>query len=216
VNKYAPLSLVGTFNKSEEAYNRISKRNDIGLVILDVQMIGEAGFNFFSKLEYSPMIIAVSSDGELALKSFELNVADYLIKPVSYWRFIKAIDKAIIKSGHREAAPAVSREIFIKKGTSLVKLNLSEIIYIEALENYVTLNTRNEKFTIHFTMKALENHLPPDIFIRVHRSLIINKNLIQTIDDKSLNLNVGDSLKSFPVGRSFREPLLGNLSLIAR
>ena len=72
----------------------------------------------------------------------------------------------------------MSNEVFIKKGSSLVKLNLKEIIFIEALENYITLNTTDEKYTIHFTMKAIENQLPSGIFIRVHRSFIVNKSMI--------------------------------------
>ncbi len=83
------------------------------------------------------------------------------------------------------------RKYFIKKGSSLVKLKLTEIIYIEALENYVTLNTNDDKFTIHFTMKAIENQLPSGVFIRVHRSFIINKSMIQTIKENTLDLMVG-------------------------
>jgi DNA-binding LytR/AlgR family response regulator len=107
-------------------------------------------------------------------------------------------------------------EIFIKKGSSLVKLKLSEIVYIEALENYVTLNTSDDKFTIHFTMKAIEHQLPSGVFIRVHRSFIINKTMIQTIKENSLDLNVGGILKNIPVGKSFRDSLLNDINVMAR
>ena len=91
----------------------------------------------------------------------------------------------------RESTNTGDEEIFIKKGSSLVKLKLKDIIYIEALENYVTLNTSDDKFTIHFTMKAIENQLPSGVFIRVHRSFIINKSMIQAIKENSLDLIVG-------------------------
>jgi len=95
-------------------------------------------------------------------------------------------------------------------------LKLKDIIYIEALENYVILTTINKKFTIHFTMKAIEDQLPSEIFVRVHRSFIVNKSMIDNIKENSLDLNVGESLKSFPVGKSFRDLLLKNINLMVR
>jgi len=96
-------------------------------------------------------------------------------------------------------------EIFIMKGSSLIKIKLKDIIYIEALENYVTLNTNLERFTIHFTLKAIENQLPSEIFIRVHPSFIVNKSMIQAIKEDSLDLKVGDTLKNLPIDNSFRD-----------
>ena len=108
------------------------------------------------------------------------------------------------------------QEIFIKKGSSLVKLKFRDIIYIEALENYITLATADEKFTIHFTMKAMEGQLPSGLFIRVHRSYIINKSMIQTIREKSLDLRVGTAEKSIPLGKSFRDALLNDINVMAK
>ena len=93
---------------------------------------------------------------------------------------------------------------------------LIDIIYIEALENYITLITNKKKFTIHFTMKAIEEQFPADIFIRVHRSFIVNKNMISAIQENSLDLIVGDTLKSFPVSKSYRDLLLKNINMITR
>lgn len=174
------------------------------------------GFDFIKSLEYPPNIIIVSSAEQYALKAFEFNVVDYLLKPVSYARFCKAIDKTIRYFSHKETSNTGDEEIFIKKGSSLVKLKINEIIYIEALENYVTLNTKDERFTIHFTMKAIENQLRSGVFIRVHRSFIINKSMIQTIKENSLVLIVGDTLKVIPVGKSFRDILLNDINVMAR
>jgi DNA-binding LytR/AlgR family response regulator len=107
-------------------------------------------------------------------------------------------------------------EIFIKKGSSLVKLKLREIVFVEALENYVTLNTNTDKFTIHFTMKAIENQLPSGVFIRVHRSFIINKSMILAIKENSLDITVGHTVKNIPVGKSFRDSLLNDINVMAR
>jgi DNA-binding LytR/AlgR family response regulator len=216
VDKSTSLNLIGIFNDSVEARNILTRRKDIDLIILDIEMPEMNGFDFIGSLDFPPNIIIVSSAEQYALKAFDFNVVDYLLKPVSYGRFCKAIDKTIRYFTHKEAANTGDEEIFIKKGSSLVKLKLKDIIYIEALENYVTLNTKDDKFTIHFTMKAIENQLPSGIFIRVHRSFIINKSMIQTIKENSLDLNVGDTLKSIPVGKSFRDTLLNDINVMAR
>ena len=216
VAKATTLNLIGIFNDSVEARNILTSRKDIDLIILDIQMPEMNGFDFIGSLDYPPNIIIVSSAEEYALKAFDFNVVDYLLKPVTYGRFLKAIDKTMRYFARKEVTNTGDEEIFIKKGSSLVKLKLKDIIYIEALENYVTLNTRDDKFTIHFTMKAIENQLPSGIFIRVHRSFIINKSMIQTIKENSLDLNVGDILKSIPVGKSFRDTLLNDINVMAR
>jgi DNA-binding LytR/AlgR family response regulator len=216
VSKSTSLNLIGAFNDSVDARNILTKRKDIDLIILDIQMPEMDGFDFIGSLENPPNIIIVSSAEQYAVKAFDFNVVDYLLKPVSYGRFCKAIDKTIRYFSRKEVTNTGDEEIFIKKGSSLVKLKLKDIIYIEALENYVTLTTNDDKFTIHFTMKAIENQLPSGIFIRVHRSFIINKSMIQTIKENSLDLIVGDSLKSIPVGKSFRDTLLNDINVMAR
>ena len=216
VTKSTSLNLIGVFNESVEARDILTKRKDIDLIILDIQMPEMNGFDFISSLDYPPNIIIVSSAEGYAVKAFDFNVVDYLLKPVTYGRFCKAIDKTIRYFARKEVTNTGDEEIFIKKGSSLVKLKLKDIIYIEALENYVTLNTRDDKFTIHFTMKAIENQLPSGVFIRVHRSFIINKSMIQAIKENSLDLNVGDTIKNIPVGKSVRDTLLDDINVMAR
>ena len=216
VNKSSSLNLLGTYNESVTARNVLTQRQDIDLIIIDVQMPEMDGFDFIGSLENPPNIIIVSAAEEFAVRAFDFNVVDYLLKPVTYGRFCKAIDKTIRYFSRKEAPNTGEEEIFIKKGSSLVKLKLKDIIYIEALENYVTLTTRDDKFTIHFTMKAIENQLPSGIFIRVHRSYIINKSMIQTIKENSLDLIVGDTIKNIPVGKSFRDTLLNDINVMAR
>jgi len=216
VAKSTSLNLIGSFSESVDARNILTKRQDIDLIILDVQMPEMDGFDFIGSLDFPPNIIIVSSAEEYALKAFEFNVVDYLLKPVTYGRFCKAIDKTIRYFSRKEATNTGDEEIFIKKGSSLVKLKLKDIIFIEALENYVTLTTNDDKFTIHFTMKAIESQLPSGVFIRVHRSFIINKSMIQTIKENSLDLIVGGTMKSIPVGKSFRDSLLNDINVMAR
>jgi DNA-binding LytR/AlgR family response regulator len=215
VKKSTSLNLLGVFSDSIAARNILTGRNDIDLIILDIEMPEMNGFDFIVSLDFPPNIIVTSGE-EYALRAFDFNVVDYLLKPVTYGRFCKAVDKTIRYYSRKDAASTGDEEIFIKKGSSLVKLKLKDIIYIEALENYVTLTTNDDKFTIHFTMKAIENQLPSGIFIRVHRSFIINKSMIQAIKENSLDLTVGDSIKGIPVGKSFREDLLNDINVMAR
>jgi DNA-binding LytR/AlgR family response regulator len=216
VKKSSSLKLVGTFSDSVSARNELYRRHDIDLIFLDIEMPEMNGFDFIGSLDLPPNIIIVSSATEYALKAFDFNVVYYLLKPVSYSRFCKAIDKTIRYFSRKEQVNSGEEEIFIKKGSSLVKLKIKEIIYVEALENYVTLNTKDERFTIHFTMKAIENQLPAAVFIRVHRSFIVNKSLIQAIKENSLDLIVGNTLQSIPVGKSFRDFLLDDINVMAR
>ena len=216
VAKSTSLNLIGSYSDAVEARNILTKRHDIELIILDVEMPEMNGFDFIGSLDFPPNIIIVSSAEEYAMKAFDFNVVDYLLKPVTYGRFCKAVDKTVRYFSRIEGTSSGDEEIFIKKGSSLVKLKLRDIIYIEALENYVTLNTNDDKFTIHFTMKAIENQLPSGVFIRVHRSFIINKSMIQTIKENALDINVSGSLKSIPVGKSFRDSLLNDINVMAR
>jgi DNA-binding LytR/AlgR family response regulator len=216
VSKSSSLNLIGIFSDSVSARNELSRRHDIELVFLDILMPEMDGFEFLNSLEHPPNIIIVSGSEGYALKAFDFNVIDYLLKPVTYARFVKAIDKTVRYFSRKEVSNTGDEEIFIKKGSSLVKLKIKEIIFVEALENYITLNTKDERFTIHFTMKAIESQLPSNVFIRVHRSYIINKSLIQSIKENSLDLIVGDTVKNIPVGKSFRDSLLNDINVMAR
>lgn len=216
VRKYATLNLIGTYNDAIEARNILTKRRDIDLIFLDIMMPEMDGFDFIGSLESPPNIIVVSSAEEHALKAFEFNAVDYLLKPVTYSRFCKAIDKVQKYYTRKEISNTGNEEIFIKSGSSLVKLKLREIVYVEALENYVTVNTNEDKYTIHFTMKAIESQLPAGIFIRVHRSYIVNKTKIQSIKENTLELNLGNSVKSIPVGKSYRDTLLNEINVMAK
>jgi len=216
VKKYSSLNLVGIYSDSITARNELSRRKDIDIVFLDIQMPEMNGLDFIGSLESPPNIIIVSSSESYARKAFDLNAVDYLLKPITYSRFCKAIDKTIRYYSKKEPVNDADEEFFIKKGSSFVKLKIKDIIYIEALENYVTLNTFSDRFTIHFTMKAIENYLPSGLFVRVHRSYIVNKSMIQKIQDNSLDLAVGNQTISIPLGKSFRDTLFDDINVMAK
>lgn len=216
IGKSSSLNLIGIFTDSVSVSNQVSKQQDIDLLFLDLEILEMDCLDFINNLKYKPNIILLSSGDQFALKAFEISVVDYLLKPLTYSRFYRAVDKAVRFYSRREVNNNSDNEIFIKKEASLIKLKLKDIIYIEALENYVTIATVDKKFTIHFTMKAIENQLSSEIFIRVHRSFIVNKSMIKTIQENSLDLIVGNTLKSVPVGKSFKDLLLKNINMISR
>jgi DNA-binding LytR/AlgR family response regulator len=216
VRKSSSLNLIGTFSDSGSIVALFSKRLDIDLIFLDVDTPEMDIFNFINSFDHQANIIIVSTDDKNALKAFEFNIVDYLLKPVDFSRFCKAVDKAIRYFVNKEVSNNDANEIFIKKGSTLVKLKIKDIIYVEAFENYVTLNTKNEKYTIHFTMKALEFQLPSNTFIRVHRSFIVNISLIKTIEENSLDLIIGTELRNIPIGHSYRDPLMNRINIMTR
>jgi DNA-binding LytR/AlgR family response regulator len=216
VGKSSSLNLIGTFSDSGSIRAQLSKRQDIDLIFLDVDIPEMDIFNFINSFDHQANIIIISPDDKDALKAFEFNIVDYLLKPVTFSRFCKAVDKAIRYFANKEVSNSDANEIFIKKGSALVKLKIKDIIFVEALENYVILNTKNEKFTIHFTMKAIEYQLPSVTFIRVHRSFIVNISMIKTIKENSLDLIIGNEVRDIPIGQSYRDPLLNRINIMSR
>jgi DNA-binding LytR/AlgR family response regulator len=216
VGKSSSLNLIGTFNDPESIRTQLSKRQDIDLIFLDIDIPEMDIFNFINSFDHEANIIIISSDEKDALKAFEFNIVDYLLKPVTFSRFYRAVDKAVRYFVNKDVSNNDANEIFIKRGSALVKLKIKDIIYVEALENYITLNTKNEKFTIHFTMKAIEYQLPSNTFIRVHRSFIVNIRFIKAIKENSLDLIIGNELRDIPIGQSFKDPLINRINIIAR
>ena len=216
INKTENLTLSGTFSTAVEAINFLKQQENIELIFLDIEMPEMSGIDFLDTLKNAPQIIIISSKGKYALDAFEYDVTDYLLKPVAYARFYKAVDKALGRTQRTNLSQAGKDEIFIKKNSSLVRLKYDDILWVEALENYVIFNTFNDKFTIHFTMKAVELKLPVNKFARVHRSFIVNTNSIREIDDNAIIVKTVDGNKSIPIGKSYREKLMNDLNLIVK
>jgi DNA-binding LytR/AlgR family response regulator len=216
VNKTESLTLSGSFSNAVEAINFLKQQENIELIFLDIEMPEMSGIDFLDTIKNTPQIIIVSSKGKYAINAFEYDVTDYLLKPVTYARFYKAVDKALNRAQRVSLNTTGKDEIFIKKNSSLVKLKYDDILYVEALENYVIFNTFNDKYTIHFTMKAVELKLPINKFARVHRSYIVNTNSINEIDDNAIIVKTAEGSKSIPIGKSYRDKLMDDLNLIVK
>jgi DNA-binding LytR/AlgR family response regulator len=218
VGRTESLNLLGSFSSAIEAVNVLNSSiaEPVHLIFLDIEMPEMTGIEFLKALNTIPQVIIYSSQDKYALESYEYDVTDYLLKPVQYGRFIKAVNRARERFEKKENPVKQSTEIFIKNNSSLVRVKYDDILWIEALENYVVLNTFKEKYTIHFTMKSISEKMPSDRFMRVHRSFIVNFNKIKAIEDNSVIIKTENGNKIIPIGKSYRDKLLDDINLITK
>jgi len=215
VHKTRMLNLVGSYESAVDAINDHVSKTKIDLVLLDIELPEMSGMEYLSTLQSNPVVIILSAQEKYALEAYEYDVTDYILKPITYSRFYKAVSKAYNRWKKDQNVLKSKNEIFVRKGSSLVKFNFQEILWIEALENYVLLNTLREKLTVHFTMKAILDKLPPDYFQQVHRSYIVNLNKIQLIRNNNLFITEGPEAKRIPIGKSYKSQLLASLNLMS-
>jgi DNA-binding LytR/AlgR family response regulator len=209
------LELKHSFPTAVEAINLLQKSaEDVDLIFLDIEMPEMDGIDFLNTLKNLPQVIIVSSKEKYALEAFDYDVTDYLLKPATYSRFYKAALKA--KNIFESRSKKESNEIFIKKNSALVQLKYDDILWVEALENYVIVNAFNEKFTIHFTMKSIESQLPSANFKRVHRSYIVNVKRINRIEDNSIFIKYNEGLKAIPIGKAYKEKFMNDINLMGK
>lgn len=189
VKKVPFLSLVKTCSSPMEALD-VLRGNPVDILFLDIQMPEITGITLLKILQNRPMVILTTAYSEYALESYELDVVDYLLKPITFDRFLKAVEKAsqrlktsspassITEKNSSDTAPAF---VFVKDGTRLVKINFDDILYVEGLKDYVTIHTKLQKVTSLQRLKSLEIQLPADRFIRIHHSYIIALKAIDVI-----------------------------------
>ncbi len=218
VEKTESLNLIGNYDNAVDAINYLNSKNsaDIDLLFLDIEMPEVSGMDLLKTLNVLPQVIIYSSQEKYALESYEYNVTDYLLKPVTYARFLKAINKVKEIAEEKTDITKNSAEIFIKNNSSLVRVKYEDILWIEALENYVVVNTFKDKFTIHFTMKAISDKMPSDKFVRVHRSFIVNLSKINVIEDNSVVIKTESGSKVIPIGKSYKDQLMNDINLITK
>ena len=203
------LNLVGDFDSPLLILEELRKGN-IDLLFLDIQMPDISGLDFLKSLNPQPYIIFTTAYSEFALNGYEHNTIDYLLKPFSFERFLKAVNKAadIASASGKgtlnrryEKNGSVSNYLTIRADRKLYKINYNDILFIEGQKAYVTFHTTERNITAIAVMKELEDVLPRDMFIRIHKSFIV---AVRFIDSLEGNL-IGISGKKLPVGRNYRE-----------
>ncbi|MBB6461419.1 LytR/AlgR family response regulator transcription factor [Flammeovirga kamogawensis] len=205
------LELSGEFDNAVSAYD-VLKNTPVDLLFLDIEMPQMTGIELVQSLEKLPEVILITGRRDFGAEAYEYNLTDYLIKPITYPRFLKAVEKAklSIEDSDQKLVENSSDDIlYVKADNKIVKLSLSEIFFVEALSDYMLINTKDKKYIVHSTMKALEKKFPEN-FVRVHRSYIANLDKINTIEDMQIVM----PQKSIPIGNSYKSNFLSKLNFL--
>ena len=212
INEIDDFKCIGAFENALEAF-KFLEENDVDVIFLDVEMPKMGGMELLRNLEIQPLVVMITSHDEFALESYEYNVTDFLKKPVTASRFFKTVQKIKAQQNIKEN---VSNErnkddyVFIKTDAKLVQIKLDEILWIEALGNYMRLHTENDKHTVLSTMKEIEAKLPIKDFIRVQRSFIVRLDKILTIEDNYVIVKN----KEIHIGKAYKEEFNRRLNLL--
>jgi DNA-binding LytR/AlgR family response regulator len=209
---YEEIEVVNEFQNPINALNYLSK-NDIDLVFLDIEMPEITGLQFVEMLKSkAPQVILVSSCDSFAIEAFKHNISGYLVKPVEYTDFVKAIlkVKSNVKKTNVVAVNRTNDIFFIKNGPVATKINKEELVYIECTGNFTNIVTKKRKFTVKATMKDLDEKFSGIDFVRVHRSYIVRIDEINLIQDQAIII----AGKEIPIGRTYRNAVMEKLNLI--
>ena len=208
VQKVPSLKLIEACPSPIQALD-VLRNNPVDVLFLDVQMPELTGISLLKVLQKKPLVVLTTAYSEYALEGYELDVADYLLKPITFERFLKAVDKVTqrlenkpVQVIERSSPETTNPFVFVKDGTKLVKVQLNDILYIEGLKDYVTIHTRQQKIVSLQRMKALEEQLPTADFIRIHNSFIVALKAIEVVHKGEVQV-AGTLL---PIGETFKKP----------
>ncbi|WP_246254207.1 LytTR family DNA-binding domain-containing protein [Pedobacter foliorum] len=201
------IALAASFTKAVEAISFLQE-NDIQLIFLDIKMPGLSGIDFIRSLPKPPMVIFTTAYSEHAVQSFELDAIDYLLKPFSFSRLLKACNKAYeyqqMKDNNNKTASEPLPVIFIKSGVEQIRVDLADLRYVESIGNYMKLHLNEiPPVMSRLTTAEAEALLPSNVFIRVHRSFIVAKGKITKVDKRSVWL----SETEIPIGPSYTDEI---------
>lgn len=210
LSAFTDLNLVAECNNAIEAMPVLSKEK-IDLLFCDIQMPQITGVDFIRSLPHPPKVILTTAYREYAIEAFELNVVDYLLKPISFERFTKAINKFMEMESHKpdqsvfqqESPNSTSEYLFLKADKKHYKVNLGDILYFESLGDYVMAFTRDKKIVTKERLTHLTETLPASRFIQIHRSYIVSISKIESVGPGFVEINK----KKLPVGRSYKPEL---------
>jgi len=210
LEKFQHTEVVSTCENAMDAFGYISEQ-PVDLLFLDINMPTLNGLDFLKSLKQPPLVIITSAYRDYAVDGFELNVLDYLVKPISFQRFLKAMDKANTalkeKKGIGISQPLVTANdgsksfIFLKVDKKMVKIYLDEILYIESLKDYVRIRTVYEDLITHQNLNGMAKLLPADNFIRIHKSYTISVDKVKSIEGNCVEI----ASKLLPIGRNYRK-----------
>jgi two-component system, LytTR family, response regulator len=201
------VELAGVYRNALEAESALATR-EIDIMFLDIRLPGMTGLQFLSGLKESPLVVLTTAYAEYALESYEFNVIDYLLKPISFERFSRAVNKILdnrlFSAAAKEADPFAADHIFIRSNSKFFRVNFSEIVYVQGSRDYLKIHTPDYSLITHQTMNDLEKSLPPRQFIRVHKSYIVALRHIRSIYGNSIELGK----TTIPIGVSYKDAVM--------
>jgi len=207
LQKIDQFELVAVCKNAAEAL-RVLKSQEVDLIFLDIQLPGVTGLNFLRSLVNPPLVVLTTAYGEYALESYEFNVIDYLLKPISFERFRKAVNKVVEGRLFTQSAAEKDNKqtdhIFIKSNNKFFKVNFTEIIFVQSMKDYLKIHTSEYKLVTHQTMSYFETILPPNQFIRVHKSFIVAIAHIKSIYGNSIETGSA----TIPIGNSYKDTVM--------
>ncbi len=196
------VEIVATFENPLKAYPLLEQEK-IDVIFLDINMPQMTGFSFIENLTNKPLIVITTAYREYAVKSFELSVLDYLVKPIPFNRFLKTMNKVYqqvyVNSVSGDSNLQQEPHIFLKVNKKLVKINLNDILFIESLKDYIKVITTVGDYVVHKSLTAITEELPQSSFIRIHRSYTISINKIIALEGNTIEI----SNKKIPIGRNY-------------
>ncbi|EAY30105.1 LytR/AlgR family response regulator transcription factor [Microscilla marina] len=213
LEKIPHIQVVAKCQHAMEALEVLQK-NTIDLVFLDIQMPQITGIDFLKTLSHPPKVIFTTAYRDYALEAFDLEVVDYLLKPIAFDRFLKAINKYYRQSEgslatvNNEEGNSVDAFIYVKADRKVLKVYLKDILYIESLKDYVKLHTVQKLIVTKQLISQFEQALPPALFVRTHRSFIVAMDRIEAFTAETIELN-GQTL---PIGRVYKNAVMGALN----
>jgi len=212
IEKVNFLKLKEECSDAVAAFNLL-KKESIDLVFLDVEMPGMNGLELIKNLQKRPMIILITSNENYAVEAFELSVTDFIVKPVTLSRFMAVVSRAKelyeTKNNHL-GIDENGKYIFVRANSVLTKIQLKEIIYIQALGDYVNIFTNEKRYTVHSTLRGMEEKLAANKFYRLHRSYLVAVDHIDTVEDNTAYVGK----HHLPIGEQFKKELLKKLNLV--
>jgi DNA-binding LytR/AlgR family response regulator len=207
IEDHPALELKAVCNNAEEA-QKVLLRLDVELLFLDINLPKLSGISFLKTLPHQPLVIFTTAYPEYAVEGFELDAIDYLLKPFSFERFLKAANKAVQQLNKKDIGDQAALSfIFLKADKKVHKVNLDDILYIEAAGDYIKVITESGQYIVNDTLKNLQEELPLVHFIRVHKSYIISRNKIKFFEGKYVKVGNAD----IPIGNSYKEEISNRL-----
>ena len=208
MSSYDEIEIVGKFHDPIEAKDFVNK-SKVDIIVLDVEMPELNGLDFIKSIVNVEHVVLISSHKTYAAESYDYNVTDYIVKPINKKRLDQAVEKVKLVSDSIKTS--FDRDFaFVKDGTKIIRIDFKEILFIEALADYVQINTIHGRYTVLATMKSMQANLPEDDFFRIHRSYIVRKDKIRVIEDNMILMET----KNIPISRSSKQEFFNTFNFL--